>query len=274
MFWLDFFKGQYTVTPEEKFTFDLEGYLVIKDVLSRKELDNLNAIADREFPRDYDDEAADSEFGNSRGVRRAPSVIDWDIACRHMLDHPKVLPYLTELLGPKFRLDHDYAIFMIKGGKRGSVHGGNPNLFHHYYKYQDGVMQCGLSVLTYVLSDAPAGSGGFACVRGSHKSNFRMDLPDDVRKFERVPHYVIQPEAKAGDAIFFTEALAHGTLPWCADHERRTLLYKFGPGHLISAPKGYDISEYEGLTERQKRILLAPGVHDRPDVMVDPTLSG
>ena len=131
MFWLDFFKGQYTVTPEEKFTFDLEGYLVIKDVLSREELDNLNAIADREFPRDYDDEAADSEFGNSRGVRRAPSVIDWDIACRHLLDHPKVLPYLTELLGPKFRLDHDYAIFMIKGGKRGSVHGGNPSLFHH-----------------------------------------------------------------------------------------------------------------------------------------------
>jgi len=120
------------VTPEEKFTFDLEGYLVIKDVLSREELDHLNAIADREFPRDYDDEAADGALGNSRGVRRAPSVIDWDIACRHLLDHPKVLPYLIELLGPKFRLDHDYAIFMIKGGKRGRLHGGNPNLFHHY----------------------------------------------------------------------------------------------------------------------------------------------
>ena len=39
------------MTPEEKFMFDLDGYLVIKDVLSREELDVLNAVADREFPR-------------------------------------------------------------------------------------------------------------------------------------------------------------------------------------------------------------------------------
>ena len=257
------------MTPEEKFMFDLEGYLVIKDVLSQEELDTLNAIADREFPRDYDDEETDGIKGNAKGVRRAPSVMNWDKACRNLIDHPKVLPYLIELLGPKYRLDHDYAIFMMQNGKRGSLHGGKPDLFHHYYRYQDGVMQCGLSVLTFVLSDAPAGAGGFACVRGSHKSNFRMDLPADVRKFERIPEYLIQPEAKAGDAIFFTEALAHGTLPWRAEHERRTLLYKFGPGHLISAPNGYDVSEYEGLTERQKRILLAPGVHERPDVLED-----
>ena len=257
------------MTPEEKFMFDLDGYLVIKDVLSREELGVLNAVADRAFPRNYGDVEADDEFGNAKGVRRAPSIVDWDVACRDLIDHPKVLPYLVALLGPKFRLDHDYAIFMMKNGRRGSLHGGQPNLFHHYYRYRDGVMQCGLSVLTYVLSDANAGDGGFACVRGSHKSNFRMDLPRDVQRFERVPHYVVQPEAKAGDAIFFTEALVHGTLPWRADHERRVLLYKYGPGHLISAPKGYDGSVYEGLTEQQKRILASPGVHDRPDVRID-----
>ena len=153
------------MTPEEKFMFDLDGYLVIKDVLSREELDVLNAVADRAFPRDYGDVEADGEFGNARGVRRAPSIVNWDVACRDLIDHPNVLPYLVDLLGPKFRLDHDYAIFMMKNGKRGSLHGGKPDLFHHYYRYRDGVMQCGLSVLTYVLSDADAGDGGFACVR-------------------------------------------------------------------------------------------------------------
>ena len=255
------------MTAEEKFTFDLDGYLVIKDVLSREEVEVLNAVADREFPRNYADADADGAFGNANGVRRAPSVMEWDVACRNLIDHPKVLPYLVALLGPKFRLDHDYAIFMTKNGKRGSLHGGKPDLFHHYYKYHDGTMQCGLSVLTFLLSDADAGDGGFACVRGSHKSNFRMDLPRDVQRFERVPHYVVQPPAKAGDAIFFTEALIHGTLPWRADHERKVLLYKYGPGHLISAPKGYDSSAYKGLTERQKRVLLPPGVHDRPEVL-------
>lgn len=255
------------MTPEEKFMFDLEGYLVIKNVLSSEELKTLNEVVDREFPRDYEDEEADETSGNAKGVRRAPRVSVWDVACQNLIDHPKVLPYLAELLGPRFRLDHDYGIFMQKGGKRGALHGGQPDRFHHYYRYQDGVMQCGLSVLTYVLSDAKAGDGGFACVRGSHKTNFRMNLPVDVRKFERVPHYVVQPEAKAGGAIFFTEALAHGTLPWTADYERKVLLFKFGPGHLISAPKGYDLNDYTDLTEQQKRILLPPGVHDRPDVM-------
>ena len=127
-------------------------------------------------------------------------------------------------------------------------------------------MQCGLSVMTFVLSDANAGDGGFACVRGSHKTNFRMSLPEDVRTFKRVPHYVVQPQAKAGDVIFFTEALTHGTLPWMASHERKVLLYKFGPGHLVAAPAGYDEEDYTNLTEQQKRILLRPGVHARPAV--------
>ena len=34
------------MTEEEKFTIDLEGYLVIEDVLSSRELDALNALVD------------------------------------------------------------------------------------------------------------------------------------------------------------------------------------------------------------------------------------
>ena len=56
------------MTPEEKFTFDLDGYLVIKDVLSREEVAVLNAVADREFPRDYADAEADGAFGNANGL--------------------------------------------------------------------------------------------------------------------------------------------------------------------------------------------------------------
>lgn len=255
------------MTPEERFMFDLDGYLVIRDVLGKDEVDTLLEVVDREFPRDYDDTAADELRGNHPGVRRAPRISHWDVACQTLIDHPKVLPYLVEFLGPRFRLDHDYGIFMTTGAKRGALHGGLPNLFHHYYRYQDGVMQCGLSVMTYVLSDAKEGDGGFACVRGSHKTNFRTSLPEDVRKFERIPHYVVQPEARAGDAIFFTEALTHGTLPWLASHERKVLLYKFGPGHLVAQPAGYDEAHYTDLTEQQKRILLKPGVHARPEVV-------
>eukprot|EP01047_Picozoa_sp_COSAG01_P033582 COSAG01_NODE_2477_length_7615_cov_7.259609_8_plen_52_part_00 len=37
----------------------------------------------------------------------------------------------------------------------------------------------------------------------------------------------LQPvPAKAGDCIIFTEALTHGTMPWRAHTDRRTLFYK------------------------------------------------
>ncbi|MDP6039688.1 MAG: phytanoyl-CoA dioxygenase family protein [Candidatus Latescibacteria bacterium] len=256
------------MTPEEKFMFDLEGYLVIRNALDAEELKTLNAAVDRAHPRDYDDEDADTKSGNGRGVRGSTGrVSNWDISCQKLIDHPNTLPYLMAVLGPKFRLDHDYGVFMMKGGKRGSLHGGAPDRIHHYYRYRDGEMQCGISVLVYCLADADAGAGGFCCIPGSHKTNFRMDIPREVRRLERVPNYVVQSPAKAGDAILFTEALVHGTMGWTADHERRALLYKYTPGFMVASPKHYDLSSYVNLTEPQKRILSPASVHDREDVL-------
>lgn len=61
-------------------------------------------------------------------------------------------------------------------------------------------MRNGLTVVTFFLTHANQGDGGFACVPGSHKSKFTQNLPKDVRMFERVPHYVTQPAVEAGDA--------------------------------------------------------------------------
>jgi ectoine hydroxylase-related dioxygenase (phytanoyl-CoA dioxygenase family) len=248
-------KGSVVVTPEEKFLFDLEGYIVIKDVLTDDEVAELNAIADRVFT----DNPGESD-------RRKSQVSLWGPPYQRLIDHPKIVPYLLELLGPKFRIDHDYCIFMTKGGRRGGLHGGETEREpDHWYKYRDGVMRNGLTVCTFFLTDAPAGAGGFACIPGSHKSNFPFNVPEDVKNFERVPHYVTQPPVEAGDALIFTEALIHGTMPWRADHERRALLYKFSPGHSSWAQTYYNPDDYPNVTEQQRRIMAPPSVGNRPD---------
>ncbi len=243
------------MTPEEKFTFDLEGYLVIKQALSAAEVAALNAIAEERAP-------APSE---GRTYGRVFRVSTWGPPYRALIDHPRIVPYLVELVGPWFRLDHDFAIFMTKGGKGQELHGGetdeNPD---HWYRYRDGVMRSGLTVVTFFLSRANAGDGGFCCVPGSHKSNFAASLPDDIRHYRRRPHYVVQPSVEAGDAVIFTEALIHGTAPWTADHERRALLYKYSPGHSTWMGEYYDANEFQGLTEQQRRILAPPSVRGRP----------
>ena len=235
------------MTPEEKFTFDLEGYLVIKNVLTSDEIAEMNEII-------------------ARGDREGrPSL--WGAPFKKLIDHPTILPYLIALMGPTVRLDHDYAIFMSEGDQRGRLHGGPDVVGDHWYKYRDGVMRNGLSVVTYFLADTNAGDGGFACIPGSHKTNFLNSIPAEVRSFERPAQYVVQPAAKAGDVVFFTEALVHGTMPWRAAHERRSLLYKYSPGHSAWNINYYDISQYGELTEQQKRMLLPPSIGNRPRVV-------
>ena len=251
------------MTPEEKFTFDLEGYLVIRDVLSTDKIAELDRISNEKFP----------PSDNYKGGQRSDSDISqWGIPFQSLIDHPKVVPYLVELLGPKFRLDHDYCIFMKTGGPGSTLHGGEWGSAEiseqdHWYRYRDGVMRNGLTVCTFFTTGAEEGDGGLVCVPGSHKSHFLGNLPRDVRTLERVPHYVRQPAVEAGDALIFTEALVHGTSPWTAEQERRAFLYKYSPGHSSWAKTYYDVDAYEGLTEQQKCILLPPSVGGRPNVL-------
>ena len=258
---LDQDEKEVMMTPEEKFIFDLDGYLVVKNVLSHAEVDALNALADEAWPGEYDE----------NNMRRTDRVSRWGPASQALLDHPNALPYMVELLGPKVRIDHDYCIFMQKGGKAGRLHGGQtmqggvPG--DHWYKYHDGMIRNGLTVFTYCLTHADSGDGGFGCIPGSHKSNFTVDIPAAVRCHERPAHYVRQVAVKAGDLIIFTEALVHGTMEWTAAHERRTLLYKRSPGYLSWASIYYDVDDYLGATERQKRMLAPPSVGNRPDTV-------
>jgi len=240
------------MTDEEKFMVDLEGYLVIKNVLTSDEVAEMNEVIDR-------------------GDRSRPPSL-WGEPFKKLIDHPVIFPYLIELIGPTVRLDHDYAIFMQEGKAGGGLHGGEDggrpggSEGDHWYKYRGGVMRNGLSVIAYCLADAAAGDGGFGCIPGSHKSNFSAYIPSEVRRFERPAHYVVQPAVEAGDALFFTEALIHGTMPWRAKHERRSLLYKYSPGHSAWSGNYYDISKYGELTERQKRMLMPPSIGRRPKV--------
>ena len=255
------------ISPEEKFRFDLEGYLVIKSAIAPEEVAEMNRIADEIYTEDYGEKSS----------RPRIRVSQWGPPFQSLIDHPVALPYLVEFLGPKFRIDHDYNIFMIKGSSPGRIHGG-PALEtgiegDHWYLCHKGVIRNGLTVFTYCLTPAGQGDGGFICIPGSHKSNFVMDIPDAVRLQERDAEYVVQPKVDAGDLIIFTEALMHGTRSWTANHERRALLYKYSPGHSSWSQTYYCPEDYPDATEQQLRIMAAPSVGSRHDSIQAKSLS-
>ena len=254
------------MTPEERYLFDLQGFLVIENVLAPAEVAELNALLDAKdlWNRARDGQvpvfAHDENFLNDL----APDIYQWEDPFRRLLAHPLVLPYLTELVGPAFRFDHGYMILMRKGGGGRSWHlhgGGSPFDPSQFYVFRDGRMHNGLTVVSFALTDAPPGQGGFACVPGSHKANY--PVPTSLTEFsESPPPFVQNVPWRAGSVVIFTEALTHGTWPWSADHERRSILYKFSPGHMSWAA-GYPAASDQDFSATAANALRPPHVEAR-----------
>ncbi len=61
------------ISPEEKFRFDLQGYLVVKNALAPEEVAEMNRIADEMYTEDYDEKRMRSrqhvsQWGPSRSL--------------------------------------------------------------------------------------------------------------------------------------------------------------------------------------------------------------
>lgn len=208
---------------------------------------------------------------------------------RDVLCHSALLPALTDLLGVGYRLDHSpLLIAMEKGSEGHTLHGGavteaGEPAWPLAYECRQGHMRNQLLTVGMQLTPARVGDGGFCAVPGSHKSNFSVppalaDLADS-----ELNEVVVQPELLAGDALVFSESVLHGTLPWHAEHQRRTVIYRFAPagsaygrGYLHEADATPNAASGEeetaargsfgswpraalaGMSEAQRAVMLAP----------------
>jgi Phytanoyl-CoA dioxygenase (PhyH) len=245
------------MTDLERYLFDLQGFLVVEDVLTAEEVARLNAAIDRR---------TDGVPGHDGSDARVYGFLSWEEPLfRDLIDRPRMLPYLKALLGEGFRLDHEYGMYMGPGIKGLNLHGGGtPYRPDQYYYCYHGQMHNGLTVFSYALTDVKPGDGGFCCVPGSHKANF--PCPAEVRRFEVSPGCVIQVPIRAGSVLIFTEALTHGTLDWAAPYERRALLFKYSPAHESWGRAGRPEELLAKLTDRQRRILEPPYIWKRQPV--------
>jgi hypothetical protein len=238
------------MNTHDQYLFDLQGYITIPNALDAEQLRELNAIWDAHIVRDCTPETPNKRWGD---------LLTWGKPFRDLIDLPTVTPYLEDILGRNFRLDHDYAD-LIRAGKSpiGSIlhGGGTPYDASQYYHVKDGRMYNGLVVVAYNLHDVAPGDGGFGCVPGSHKSNF--PFPSEWRDLADFKPFMRAVTGPAGTAIVFTEALTHGAMPWTGAHERRTLFFKYSPFPLSWSAAYYDASEYEGLTDSQRAVLEPP----------------
>ena len=270
------------LTDAERYLFDLQGYLLIEDVLKPDELADLNSVLD-EYDLWNEPSGQDGFFDfwrNGDCQIAAGPLHRFARPFRNLVGHSRIVPYLADLLGNQFRYDHGQAMLMRTGGGPFHLHGGavpwEPGM---RFQVADGQFHCELLVVQYALCDVGAEDGGLCVVPGSHKSNFAC--PESFAAFEKTGPWLKHIPQQAGSVVIFTEALAHGTLPWTADHERRALFYRYTPGHMAfvgryredgceMADGGYPQPAHsaEGDWSRQElRILEAPYIWKRADTI-------
>ncbi len=235
------------MTKEEIYEFDLNGYIVYRDLLSAEDIVRMNRIIDAD--------QAGKEAANSFHF----SFLDLDPCFLDVMAHPRTLQIIRVMVGDWLRLDHAYGLQLTQAMEvRENLHGGpRADQGEHQYQWLDGKMYNGLIVVMYALADVNPGNGGFICVPGSHKANL-------VHRPPVTSHLVVNPSLKAGDMLVFTEALVHGTRRWQGDHRRRSLLYKYSPGYSTWA-------DYEGMqkfrdmakNDLQRDLLRPPRVGGR-----------
>jgi Phytanoyl-CoA dioxygenase (PhyH) len=201
-------------TEQERYSCGLQGFVVRRGVLGADELGEVHqAIDDLAVPTP----------GVEIALQRFSRFLQHEVF-RSLMDHDAVLLPVVELPGPTIRLDHCYGIVMSPGTSGLGLHcGAVPHAPAQSYDVRDGQMFNGLVAVQWALVDHPKGAGGFCCVPGSHKANFALPDPHD-------PSLVIDVELRAGDVVFFAEALTHGTMPWLGPEQRRSLFFKFAPG--------------------------------------------
>lgn len=249
------------MTAEERYLFDLQGYLTIPNVIDADHLRRLNEALDVIEELDESDYPARAHHNNPRTESHLyiTDVLEFGQVFSPLIDPPKALPYVEETVGMPYRLNHAYLISRWGGGFT-PFHLGNTPLSHTcQFRVQNGKFYSTLVKVVYPLFDCDPEDGCFAVIPGSHKSNFERPYgghPDEIPCKIPVP-------AKAGDAIIFTEALCHGSLVNTSKRRRRTLYFAYSVRYMSNWNDGPQVFHFSdelmaSVTPRQRALLEPP----------------
>ncbi len=264
----------------EKYLFDINGYLVVRNMLTSSETASLNSAVDANLEKMRED--GNSNTGGSDalvGIQKRgffDGMLTWPKPhCqpfRDLLVHKPSIPYLDTMLGRGWRMDHAPFILCGGAGSEGLILHGPGSEFDgaQYYNYKNGTMRCGMVVFQYQLHDVNPGDGGFCCIPGSHKANY--PCPRSIIDCKTDTDLLANPSCKAGDLIIFNEATTHGTLPWRGKEDRRSLLYRYSPKYLHFAGGEYKSTFpcwVNELTDAQRAVLEPPYIYHHPLIEKD-----
>lgn len=263
-------------TALDDFFFDLNGYLILRNVLGPDLLDRLNAAFDR-----LPDIGTGEWVGNSqrRDYTRETgyelhNCIEFDPAFEELIDHPGYINHVRHYAGEEdsyvagLFIDECIASIRRSGGHHPVHSGGYQVPVRCQYRYEHGKFRCGQVNIICALTDIHEGDGPTMVIPGSHKSNFPHPLAGDYGRGDRMDALpgAIPVYLNAGDALLFVDATMHGgSSRTKTEGERRITIFRYGPS-WANTRYGYRPSDelLARLTPARRHILqpvppISPG---------------
>lgn len=280
----------------ERYTFDLNGYLHVKGILTSQEVARALAAANSLESRfvstvntepqfgslkwkinyHFDAELGTSSYDSNHGGGGIQYVVDdflnADPAFDLFVGHDRTMDYVREMTESPIRINSSELRYRHRGSITGTHMGGPIDARNEYRFVSESASTERTSrdrhfdLLTVrvlcALHDVPVENGPLCVVPGSHKANYPSPFGADPLK---EPGMIPLP-MEAGDALFFTENLRHGGYPNLMDRVRKTVHLCYGPAWVGSqSPAHWDgvvhvtsaaWSRYSG---QQRALLPAPG---------------
>ena len=223
-----------TLTEEEKWHYDLFGYLLLRQVVSPTEVERMLGMADNWFA---DSEAApepvnvtqDEYSGVLNNIQYGDRIFE------RLSLNEKVLRVVMGLMWNRPRLFNCALVMQkqrpISDDEKERFHRDTsgfdfPDGFHNPhndYQAGNGQIYSNFVNTAITLVDVPE-DNGFMCIPGTHKS--RIAFPTTVGiDNEWAP--AITFTLKAGDCLVFSPRLIHGTKFWKVDYPRRVVFNRY-----------------------------------------------
>lgn len=203
-----------SMTQEQKFFFDLRGWILLPSILAPAEIADIKAEVYAGAKNSYQGKL------------------------QMLLDHPAIVGVLTELLSEdpfvandsySFRCESSFTTIRPPGwSKMERTDGGMPHVVRPpqqanamRYQVAGGKIFAGLTRVVWELEEVKAGQGGTSFLSGSHKAHFNYGGPDPYRPnisespWEANMRTVMDEySCPAGSVVIFTESLVHAANDW------------------------------------------------------------
>lgn len=222
------------MTPEQRYLFDINGYLHLPNVLSNRELAAGRAAIDR-YIATPDDELPEG-FSRSDDGKSYANGFAFDKALESLIFHPTLWPIVKEFTHDRPAFSRGTLLVDSHRHESLRLHCAREDFGWPSTRYdtREGRIFCDDFVIFPYFDDVFPGDGGLLVVPGSHKAAFARPPSLFNRgvtaELKDLPVGVVNVTPRAGDAVVMTEMLAHGTLQWQpTDRQRRTLVCATGP---------------------------------------------